>query len=104
MNQLGHATIVNAIIDQNKETIMANVQCDNISTFGFGRPPPMDMTDPTHPLYGMVLPFTNTFDPNDSFCMSSAIQQILDPNILDPNIPSTQLGASMPQPNQPTTT
>ena len=36
MNQPGHATIVNAIIDQNKETIMENFLWDNVGVFEFG--------------------------------------------------------------------
>jgi hypothetical protein len=103
MNQPGHATIVNAIIDKNRETIMANFQHDNIGAFGFGRPPPLDTSDPTHPLYGMVPPFTNTFEPNNPFQMSGVLQQLPNPNIPDPNIPSTQLDASIPQPIQSTT-
>ena len=41
MNQPGHATIVNAIIDRNKETIMENFLRDNVGLFEFGRPPPI---------------------------------------------------------------
>ena len=52
MNQPGHATILNAIIDRNKETIMENFLRDNVGLFEFGRPPPIDITDPTHPLFG----------------------------------------------------
>lgn len=50
MNQLGNAVLVNAIIDKNKETIMANFKRDNIRAFNFGRPPPL--SDPSHPLFG----------------------------------------------------
>lgn len=38
MNQLGYATIINSIIDQNRETIMENLMRDNVHVFGFGRP------------------------------------------------------------------
>ena len=89
MNQPGHATIVNVIIDRNRETMMENFQRDNIGAFGFGRPPPLDASDPAHPLYGMVPPSFSALDPNDPFQMTSVLQQIPDPNIPDPNIPST---------------
>ena len=49
MNQPGNVVLVNAIIDKNKETIMANFQRDNIGAFDFGRPPPL--LDPSHPLF-----------------------------------------------------
>ena len=50
MNQPGNAVLVNAIINKNKETIMANFQRDNVGAFDFGRPPPL--LDPSHPLFG----------------------------------------------------
>ena len=52
MNQPGYATIINAIIDRNKETIMENFLRDNVGLFKFGCPPPINITDPTHPLFG----------------------------------------------------
>lgn len=52
MNQPGHATIVNAIIYKNKETIMENFLLDNVGVFEFGRPPPLNITDLAHPLFG----------------------------------------------------
>ena len=52
MNQPGHATIVNAIIDQNKETIMENFLRDNVGAFEFGCPPPTNIIDHAHPLFG----------------------------------------------------
>ena len=64
MNQPGHATIVNAIIDRNKETIMENFLRDNVGLFKFGRPPPIDITDPTHPLFGWRPPQVEPVDPN----------------------------------------
>ena len=64
MNQPGHATIVNAIIDRNKETIMENLLRDNVGLFEFGRPPPVDITDPTHPLFGWQPPQVEPADPN----------------------------------------
>ena len=56
MNQLGHASIVNAIIDRNKETVMANFLRDNVGLFEFGHPPPIDIIDPTHSLFGWKPP------------------------------------------------
>ena len=47
MNQPGNAVLVNAIIDKNKETIMANFRRKNVGTFDFGRPPPLSY--PSHP-------------------------------------------------------
>ena len=67
MTQLGNVTFVNAIIAKNRETIMANFQRDNISAFGFGRPPPLDILDPTHPLFGRLPPPIGPFDLNDLF-------------------------------------
>ena len=64
MNQPGHATIVNAIIDQNKETIMENFLRDNVGVFEFGRPPPLDITDPAHRLFGWQPPQVEPADPN----------------------------------------
>ena len=64
MNQLGHATIVNVIIDRNKETIMANFLRDNVGAFESGHPPPIDITNPTHPLFGWQSPQVELEDPN----------------------------------------
>ena len=83
MNQPGHATIVNAIIDHNKETIMANFLQDNVGLFEFGRPPPIDITDPAHPLFGWQPPQVEP---------------------ADPNIPSTQVPVPIPQNPYPTLT
>jgi len=41
INQPGHATLVNVIINRNKETIMENFHRDKIGAFDFGRPPPL---------------------------------------------------------------
>jgi hypothetical protein len=54
INQPGHVTIINAIIDQNRETIMAKFLRDNVSVFDFGRSPPINITDPVHSLFGLV--------------------------------------------------
>ena len=64
MNQPGHATILNAIIDRNKETIMVNFLRDNVGLFEFGRPPPFDITNPTHPLFGWQPPQVELANPN----------------------------------------
>lgn len=76
MNQPGNATIVNAIIDRNKETIMENFLTENVGSFEFGRPPPSDITNPNHPLFGWQAP---------------------QPEPPDPNIPSTQVLVPIPQ-------
>ena len=52
MNQPGHTTIVNAIIDWNKETIMENFLRDNVGIFEFEHPPPTNIKNPTNPLFG----------------------------------------------------
>ena len=52
MNQLGHATIINVIIDQNRDTIMENILRDNVGAFDFGRPPPTNIIDPMYSLFG----------------------------------------------------
>lgn len=83
MNQLGHATIVNAIIDQNKETIITNVLRDNVGVFEFGRPPPIDITDLNHLLFGWQPP---QVEPANQ------------------NIPSTQVPILIPQNTHPTPT
>ena len=64
MNQPGHATIINAIIDRNKETIMENFLRDNVGVFEFWRPPPIDIIDPTHPLFGWQPPQVEPINPN----------------------------------------
>ena len=52
MNQPRHATIVNAIIDQNIETIMKNFLIDNVGVFDFGCTTPTNNKNNTHPLFG----------------------------------------------------
>ena len=64
MNQLAHANIVNAIINLNKETIMENFLRDNVGVFKFGHPPPIDIKNPTHPLFGWQAPQVEPVDPN----------------------------------------
>lgn len=66
MGQLGNATFVNVIIDNNKDTIMVNLKRDNVRAFYFGRTPPlMDIPDPTHPLFGKLAPLVGHSYPND---------------------------------------
>ena len=67
MNQPGHTTIVNAIMDRNKETIMENFLRDNVGAFDFGCPPPINILDPTHPLFGWQPPFIGSYGPYDPF-------------------------------------
>ena len=69
MNQPGHATIVNAIIDQNKETIMENFLRDNVGAFEFGHPPPIGISNPTHPLFGLKPPSVGSSVLNDPFSL-----------------------------------
>lgn len=102
MNQLGHATIINTIIDQNKETIMANFLRDNVGVFGFGRPQPLDISDLAHLLFGRLPPPIVLSDPNDPFFIPQGAYQTTQPEPIDPNIPSTQLSAPIPPKSQPT--
>ncbi len=67
MHQLGHMTIANAIIGRNRETIMVDFLRDNVGVFGFGRPPPLDIYDPVHSLFGRLPPPIGPFDPSDPF-------------------------------------
>lgn len=96
MNQCGNVVLVNAIIDKNKETIMANFQRDNVGAFDFGRPPPL--SDPSHPLFGQLLPPIGSYVPKEEPQPTP-----FDPT--DPNIPaSTQVKNPIPQINPTTTT
>ena len=42
---------------------MTNLLRDNVGIFGFGRPPPLDISDPTHPLLGRLPPPIGPSDP-----------------------------------------
>ena len=101
MNQPGHATIVNAIIDRNKETIMENFLRDNVGAFEFGRPPPIDISDPTHLLFGWQPPSVGSSILNDPFSSLNTWYQRPQIEPVDPNIPSTQVSATIPQNTHP---
>ena len=95
MNQPGNALLVNAIIDKNKETIMANFQRDNVRVFDFGRPPPF--SDPSHPLFGMLPPPIGSYDRNHLLYVPKAVIPPTPYDPRDPNIPaSTQVKISLP--------
>ncbi len=103
MNQPRNAVLVNAIIDKNKETIMANFRRENVGTFDFGRPPPL--SDPSHPLFGQLPPPIGSYDPNYPQYMPKEEPPANPYDPTDPNIPSsTQVEISMPQANLATTT
>ena len=51
MNQLGNATLVNAIIDKNLPTIIANFQRDKTEEPTF--PTPTPLSDPSYSLFGV---------------------------------------------------
>ena len=97
MNQPGHATIVNAIIDQNKEITMKKFLTNNFCTFDFGCPPPTNILDPTHPLFGWQPPSVGSFIPHDPFSLVKKGYQPPQIEAIDPNIPSTQVIAPIPQ-------
>ena len=52
MNQPRNVILVNVIIDRNRGTIMESFQRDIVGGFGFERPPPLEITYPTYPLFG----------------------------------------------------
>ena len=81
---------------------MENFLRDNVSVFGFGRPPPLDISDPTHTLFGRFPPPIGPSDPNDPFFISESGHQMIQLEPMDPNISSIQLGIPIPKFNQPT--
>ena len=62
----------------------------------------MDISNPTHPLFGRLPPPIGPSNPNDPFFIPKRGHQMVPLETMDPNIPSTQLGAPIPQNNQPT--
>ena len=62
MNQLGNATLVNAIIDKNINTIIEKFQKDKIEEPNFENPIPL--LDPSHPLFGKLPLPIGPNDPN----------------------------------------
>ena len=56
MNQIIKIVFFNVIIDMNKETIMKNIQRENIGVFSFRREPLLTMiANLAHLLFGMSL-------------------------------------------------
>ena len=80
---------------------MENLLRDNVSVFGFGRPPSLAIFDPSHPLFGRFTPPIGLYDPNDPFFIPQWGHIIVQLESRDPNIPSIQLGAPIPPKNQP---
>ena len=101
MNQPSHATIVNAIIDQNKETIMENLLRNNVGAFEFGRPQALNISDPTHPLFGWQPPSVGSYILNDPFSSLNKGYQPPQMEPTDPNIPSIQEPIPIPQNTHP---
>ena len=81
---------------------MVNFLRDNVSVFGFGRPLLLDIFDLSHPLFGRLPAPIGPSDPSDPFFVLELRHQMIQLEPVDPNIPSTQLGALIPQRNQPT--
>ena len=93
MNQPGNATLVNAIIDKNLPTIIANFQRDKTEEPTF--PTLAPLSDPSYSLFGVPIAPIEPFDPN------TTPQEDNKPFLfeaMDPNIPSSQLGAPIPPP------
>ena len=102
MNQLWNVILINAKIEKNKEKIMTKFQRDNIWAFDFGRSPPL--SNPTHPLFGKIPPPIAPNDLNHILYIPCEEYKPIMPEAMDRNIPSTQLGAHIPQNNQSTIT
>ena len=94
MNQLGNATLVNAIIDKNLNTIIANFQKDKTTEPDFENPIPL--SDPSHPLFGKLPPPIGPDDSKNSLYITRGENQLPLFEDIDPNIPSSQLGAPIP--------
>lgn len=101
MNKLGYMTIVNTIIDRNRDTIMENILRDNVVTFDFGCPPPIDILDPTHPLFGWKTPSTMSSILHEPFSLLNKGYQPPHMETTNPNIPSTQVTTPIPQNTHP---
>ena len=94
MNQLGNATLVNAIIDKNINTIMENFQKDKIEEPNFESL--ILLLDPSHRLFGKLPPPIGLDDPNHPLYIPREENKISMFEAMIPNIPSTQLGAPIP--------
>lgn len=75
---------------------MDNLLRDSVGAFDFGRPPPFDITDPRHPLFGKLTPPIGPSNPNDPLFIPNRGYQSTQLEPVDINIPSTQLGAPIP--------
>ena len=102
MIQPGNATLVNSIIDKNKDTIMENFQKDNVGAFNFGKPTPL--LDLMHLLFRKLPPPISLDDPNHPLYIPQEEPKLIMSKPMDPNIPSTQLGAPLPPNHQATIT
>lgn len=91
MNQPGNATLVNAIIDKNLPTIIANFQKDKTEEPAFTNP--TLLSDPSNSLFGVSIAPIEPIDPN--YTPQEENKPFLF-EAMDPNIPSTQLGAPIP--------
>ena len=91
MNKPGNATIVNAIIDENINTIMEKFQKDKIEEPTFANP--ILLLDPSHPLFGKLPPPIGHDDPNHPLYIPHKENKPTMFEAMDPNVPSTQLGA-----------
>ena len=79
MNQPGHTTIVNTIIDRNRETIIENFLRDNVVVFGFRRPSPLDTFDPSYPLFVRLPSTIGPFNPSDHFFILEGGHKMVQP-------------------------
>ena len=93
---------MNAIIEKNKETIMANFQKDNTRASDFENPTPL--SDPSHPLFGKIPPSIGPKNHNNLFYIPHKENNPTIFEAMYPNIPSTQLGAPIPPNPQNTIT
>ena len=102
MNQLGNATLVNAIIDKNLNTIIANFQKYKIEELTFANPIPP--SNSSHPLFGKLPPPIGPDDPNHPLYIPRDENKPPVFEAMDPNISFNQLGAPIPPHPQNTIT
>ena len=81
---------------------MENFLRDNVGVFGFGRPPPLDISDPADPLLGRLPLPISLSDPNDPIFIPKGGYQMTQSKPMEPNMLLTQLNAPIPPNNQPT--
>lgn len=80
---------------------MENFLRDNVGTFDFGLPPPTNIIDPKHPLFGWQPPSTRSSIPHDPFFSPNNRYQPTKIELIDPNIPSIQVNTPISQNTQP---